>query len=98
MRVAVNEEDLEIVQVVVFEQIVYKGVGCQGFRLEFWAVETRGQHFLLGLQVLLQGFRKVRGEQTAEEQGQERGLLKDAEGLSQQVEAGVQLQHWLQLQ
>lgn len=98
MRVAVNEEYLEIVQVVVLEQIVYKGVGCQRFRLEFGAVETRGRDFLLGLQMLLKGFWKVRGEQTAEEQGQERGLLEDAEGLSQQVEAGVQLQHWLQLQ
>ena len=93
-----DEEHLEIVQVVIFEQIVNKGVGCQGFRLEFGAVETRGRHFLLGLQVLLQGFWKVRGEQTTEEQGQERGLFEDAEGLSQQVEAGVQLQHWLQLQ
>lgn len=41
--------------------------------------------------MLLEGLREVRGEQTAEEHGQESGLLEDAEGLCQQVEAGVQL-------
>ena len=78
-----DEEDLEVVQVVVFEQIVNEGVGCQGLRLELRAVETRGEHFLGGLQVLLEGLREVRGEQTAKEQGQEGRLLKDAEGLCQ---------------
>ena len=91
VRVAVDEEDLEVIQVVVFEEIVYEGVGCQGLRLELRAVETRRQNFLGGLHVLLEGLREVRGEQTAEEHGQESGLLEDAEGLCQQVEAGVQL-------
>jgi hypothetical protein len=91
VRVAVDEEDLEVIQVVVFEQIVNEGVGCQGLRLKLRAVETRGQNFLGWLYVLLEGLREVQGEQTAEEHGQESGFLEDAEGLCQQVEAGVQL-------
>ena len=57
VRVAVNEEHLEIIQIVVFKKVVNKGVGCQRFRLELRTVETRRRHFLLGFHMLLQGFR-----------------------------------------